>query len=159
MGTLYKASSKRLDRRSPYLMLTILGLKGQWLNHYATMVPKNKCNENQKPYEIQSKLLKLKHLSLTYMLIALSVRYISKQLSCTMPKLQINNPNYQLTDLTIRKTSLCNVYPLEPHFYIIKLGYAGVHLFFLFLVQNIDCGYSLEAPRRGSSNMHPQSMF
>ena len=25
--------------------------------------------------------------------------------------------------------------------------------------QNIDCGYSLELPRRGSSNEHPQSMF
>ena len=33
----------------------------------------------------------------------------------------------------IRKTSPCNVYPLEPHFYIAKLGYAGVYLFFLFL--------------------------
>ena len=27
--------------------------------------------------------------------------------------------------------------------YIVKLGYAGVYLFFLFLLQNIDCGYSL----------------
>ena len=25
--------------------------------------------------------------------------------------------------------------------------------------QNIDCGYSLEPPRRGGSNEHPQSMF
>ena len=25
--------------------------------------------------------------------------------------------------------------------------------------QNIDCGYSLEPPRRGGSNGHPQSMF
>ena len=31
----------------------------------------------------------------------------------------------------------------------VKLGYAGVYLFFLFLLQNIDCGYSLEPPRRG----------
>ena len=37
--------------------------------------------------------------------------------------------------------------PLEPHFYIKKLGFAGVYLFFLFLLQNIDCGYSLEPPR------------
>ena len=36
------------------------------------------------------------------------------------------------------------VYPLEPHFYIEKKGFAGVYLFFLFLLQNIDCGYSLE---------------
>ena len=25
--------------------------------------------------------------------------------------------------------------------------------------QNIDCGYSLEPPRRGASNEYPQSMF
>ena len=58
----------------------------------------------------------------------------------------------------IRKTCPCNVYPPEPHFYIAKLGYAGVYLFFLFLLQNIeDCGYSLEPPRRGGSNVYPQS--
>ena len=49
--------------------------------------------------------------------------------------------------------------PLKPHFYIATLGYAGVYLFFLFLLQNIDCGYSLEPPRRGGSNVYPQSMF
>ena len=59
----------------------------------------------------------------------------------------------------IKKTCPCNVYPLEPHFYIVKLGYAGVYLSFLFLLQNIDCGYSLEPPRRGGSNVYPQSMF
>ena len=59
----------------------------------------------------------------------------------------------------ITKTCPCNVYPLEPHFYIAKLGYARVYLFFLFLLKNIDCGYSLEPPRRGGSNVYPQSMF
>ena len=49
---------------------------------------------------------------------------------------------------SIKITCPCSVYPLEPHFYIAKLGYAGVYLFFLFLFQNIDCGYSLEPPRR-----------
>ena len=43
----------------------------------------------------------------------------------------------------IRKTCLCNIYPSIAHFYIAKLGYAGVYLFFLVLLQNIDCGYSL----------------
>ena len=32
-------------------------------------------------------------------------------------------------------------------------------IFFLCLLKNIDCGYSLEPPRRGSSNEYPQSMF
>ena len=37
--------------------------------------------------------------------------------------------------------------PLTP-FYEAKLGFTGVYLFFLFLNQNIDCGYSLEPPLR-----------
>ena len=32
-------------------------------------------------------------------------------------------------------------------------------IFFIFLLKNIDCGYSLEPPRRGGSNEYPQSMF
>ena len=47
----------------------------------------------------------------------------------------------------ITKTCPCNEYPLIPHYYIAKLGYAGVYLFFLFLLQNIDRGYSLEPPQ------------
>ena len=30
---------------------------------------------------------------------------------------------------------------------------------FLIFAQNIDSGYSLEPPRRGGSNVYPQSMF
>ena len=30
---------------------------------------------------------------------------------------------------------------------------------FLIFAQNINCGYSLEPPRRGGSNVYPQSMF
>ena len=30
---------------------------------------------------------------------------------------------------------------------------------FLIFAQNMDCGYTLEPPRRGSSNEYPQSMF
>ena len=59
----------------------------------------------------------------------------------------------------ITETCPCKVYPLKPHFYIEKLGYAGLYLSFLFLLQNIDCGYSLEPPRWGGSNVYPQSMF
>ena len=32
-------------------------------------------------------------------------------------------------------------------------------IFFLIFAQNIDCGYTLEPPRRGDSNEYPQSMF
>ena len=58
---------------------------------------------------------------------------------------------------TITKTCLYNFDPLEPHFYIVKLGFTGVYI--IFLLKNIDCGYSLEPPRRGGSNVYPQSMF
>ena len=59
----------------------------------------------------------------------------------------------------ITKTCLYNFDPLKPHFYIVKLGFTGVYIIFLISAQIIDCGYSLEPPRRGSSNEYPQSMF
>ena len=48
----------------------------------------------------------------------------------------------------ITKTYLYNFDPLKPHFYIVKLGFTGVYIIFLISAQNIDCGYSLEPPRR-----------
>ena len=59
----------------------------------------------------------------------------------------------------ITKTCLYKFDPLQPHFYIVKLGFTGVYIIFLILLNNIDCGYSLEPPRRGGSNEYPQSMF
>ena len=32
-------------------------------------------------------------------------------------------------------------------------------ILFLFLLQNIHCGYTLEPPRRGGSNEYPQCIF
>ena len=52
----------------------------------------------------------------------------------------------------ITKTYLYNFDLLKPHFYIVKLGFTGVYIIFLISAQNIDCGYSLEPPRWGSSN-------
>ena len=63
------------------------------------------------------------------------------------------------TQEVITKTCLYNVYPLKPHFYIVKLGFTGVYIIFLVSALNMDCGYSLEPPRRGGSNEYPQSMF
>ena len=60
---------------------------------------------------------------------------------------------------SITKTCLYNFDPLKPHFYIAKLGFAGVYIIFVISALNIDCGYSLEPPRRGGSNKYPQSMF
>ena len=59
----------------------------------------------------------------------------------------------------ITKTCLYNFDPLKPHFYIVKLGFIGVYIIILIFAQNIDCGYSLEPPRRGGSNEYLQSIF
>ena len=67
--------------------------------------------------------------------------------------------NYIHTNSSITKTCLYNFDPLRPHFYIVKLGFTGVYIIFLIFAQNIDCGYSLEPPRRGGSNEYPQSML
>ena len=61
--------------------------------------------------------------------------------------------------ISITKTRLYNFDPLEPHFYIVKLGFTGVYIILLISAQEIDCGYSLEPPRRGGSNEYPQSTF
>ena len=62
--------------------------------------------------------------------------------------------------------SLC--VPLRKHGYsnILKILAPKNEIFqiknseiFYISAQNIDCGYSLEPPRRGGSNEYPQSMF
>ena len=57
-------------------------------------------------------------------------------------------PNEHFIGNVIMITCPCNVHRLTPHFYIVKLGLTGVYIFFLFLLLNIDCGYSLEPPQR-----------
>ena len=49
--------------------------------------------------------------------------------------------------------------PPKPESFQIKNS--EIFFFFIFHIsaQNIDCGYSLEPPRRGGSNEYPQSMF
>ena len=58
--------------------------------------------------------------------------------------------------------------PLRKHAYsnILKIlppeneNFQIKHFYILYISdQNIDCGYSLEPPRRGGSNEYPQSMF
>ena len=51
------------------------------------------------------------------------------------------------------------IWPIEPHFYIVKLRFTVVYIIFLISAQNIDCGYSLEPPRWGGSKEYQKSMF
>ena len=39
-----------------------------------------------------------------------------------------------VASLPIMLTCLCNVYPLSPHFYIVKVGFTGVLIIFLLLL-------------------------
>ena len=92
----------------------------------------------------------------------IKLKYVQTQVAIRKPthaKFRKDDSEIKTRGPIIRKTCPCNVYLFEPHFYIAKLGYAGVYLFFLFLLQNIDCGYSLEPPRQGGSNVRPQTMF
>ena len=41
---------------------------------------------------------------------------------------------------------------MNPIIYIVKLRFAGVYLFFLCSLQNINCGYALEPPRLADEN-------
>ena len=80
--------------------------------------------------------------------------------SCLLVILEYNqSPDCGCLHMYITKTCLYNFDPLKPHFYIEKLGFTGVYIIFLFSAQKIDCGYSLEPPRRGGSNEYLQSMF
>ena len=52
----------------------------------------------------------------------------------------------------------CNHYENTPIQIYRKFHLQKLKLFHIS-AQNIDCGYSLEPPRRGGSNGYPQSMF
>ena len=54
----------------------------------------------------------------------------------------------------IRITCSYDLYPLTPQFHIVKVGFTGVFVIFLFLLSNTECEYLL-----GGSNVYPQSMF
>ena len=66
---------------------------------------------------------------------------------------------YVASVVFITKTYLYNFDPLKPHFYIVKLGFTGVYIIFVISAQNIDCGHSLEPPRRGGSNEYHKLCF
>ena len=61
---------------------------------------------------------------------------------------QLNGSVVEMRYSKHHENTLYNFDPLKPHFYIVILGFKGVYnIFFLFLLKNIDCGYSLEPPR------------
>ena len=67
----------------------------------------------------------------------------------------------QQTQVSVYRTigPLVLIFAPKHRLWVLVRTASAVYLFFLFLLQNIDCGYSLELPRRGGSNVYPQSMF
>ena len=52
-------------------------------------------------------------------------------------------------------------YAMNRYFLALKIEHFQPKKFDILFIfaQNIDCGYTLEPPRRGGSNEYPQSMF
>ena len=72
--------------------------------------------------------------------------------------LDITKTSKQYVIVLRAKTHPCNI---QRFLKLLKMKIFNrkILLFFLFFAQNIDCGYTLEPPRRGGSNEYPQSMF
>ena len=58
---------------------------------------------------------------------------------------------------TLRKHAYSNTLKISPS--KTESFHIKILIFFSYFYSNIDCGYSLEPPRRGGSNEYPQSMF
>ena len=97
-------------------------------------------------------ILSAKHHSKTHVIINTVMKQSKGRSGDLKPEHKKTTNRTTMGPTTIMKTCLYTVDPLKPHFYIVKLGFAGAYIIFLFLLKNIDCRYSLEPPRRGGSN-------
>ena len=61
--------------------------------------------------------------------------------------------------VSLRKHAYSNIWKISPPKKINEIFQIKNSDIFHISAQNIDCGYSLEPPRRGGSNEYPQSMF
>ena len=62
------------------------------------------------------------------------------------------NASFHYENLPMQYTENCLVVKIE------NFHWKSFDIFLIF-AQNIDCGYTLEPPRRGGSNEYPQAMF
>ena len=63
-----------------------------------------------------------------------------------------------LGKLSLRKHAYSNIWKISPPKKTENFQIKNSDIFHIS-AQNMDCGYSLEPPRRGGSNEYPQSMF
>ena len=76
-----------------------------------------------------------------------------------LTSLKGNNRHFKriVSVTTLRKHDYSNILKIfQPKNEIFQIKFFDI---FHISAQNMDCGYSLEPPRRGGSNEYPQSMF
>ena len=120
------------------------------------------CKRPEGTHQFQTTVFKFKNGTGYYVFKIRCIRHMrtaNAQISLRVCTFCPGHGFYSSMLLHITKTCLSNSDPFKPHFYIVKLGFTGVYNIFHISAQNIDCGCSLEPPRRGGSNEYPQSMF
>ena len=75
----------------------------------------------------------------------LVTRFIAHRIGDNRKRMRI-----KIRQLDIMLTCPCNVHPLSPHFYIVKLGFTGVYIIFLIFALN---------HKLWVLNVYPRSMF
>ena len=79
------------------------------------------------------------------------IEFIGVFMSCTFTVIaSIMSFHYENTPIQIYR---------KFHHQKLEVFRQKILIFFIFLVKNIDCGYSFEPPHRGGSNEYLQSMF
>ena len=112
--------------------------------------PIRKPNSVKKKKQLNTFIYKLS-LSLSLSLYIYIYIYIGVTLITYIARVRQEKRN------TLQKHAYLNILKISPpktESFQIK-----ILIFFHISAQNIDCGYSLEPPRRGGSNEYPQFMF
>ena len=105
------------------------------------------------------------HLMRSFMLILKKKKKKKKKKKSWLYFLSSHNYGYQTERrkrfriIFIMKTRLYSFHSLKPHTCSKTGVLQGYTLIFLFLLKNIDCGYSLEPHRIGGSKKYPLSVF
>ena len=98
-------------------------------------------------------------------ILSMRVNYRARKLH-EQPNISIMTPFLlvylkRILMITLNRTLRKHAHMIYSDFSRSKIDNFQRKIFDIFLIfaQNIDCGYTLEPPRRGGSNEYPQSMF
>ena len=112
-------------------MITILSVQLNNMNLSSVSDMKTQCSGDG----LVSHCLYLKAFILLFNTMVVFCHFIKRinraHVRCFQHLLSFSSLKFVRICVFIRKTCTCNVYPLEPHFYIVKLVYAGVYLFLM----------------------------